>query len=175
MSEKRMFEIEGNRFVYDSARSVIEALCSLQWQEYSYQEFLGVIKNRLKIYTGKEEVLFYNEEQVAALLIELGEVKVYGEGMVKEDMKELFEKLVGLANVHKKDDFITEDDFIALIYKYWYAECSENELHEDLSYLVDWDAIPSLIEGIRDLDPDKFEGSLKEKYLTYFNEIQDGD
>lgn len=173
MTDRKLIDIDGNRFEYNGARSVIEALCSLQWKEYEYEEFLGVIKNRLRNFTGKEEILFFNEEQVAELLIELGEVKVYGEGDVSMDVNELFEKVVRMANAHKKEDVITDEDIIALIYKYWYAECSENELHEDLSYLIEWDVIPSVIEGIRDLDPDKFEGSLKEKYQTYFDEIQD--
>jgi hypothetical protein len=86
---------------------------------------------------------------------------------------ELFNAVVALANNNRKDEKVTDFDIIALIYKYWYAECSEQELHEDLSYLVEWETIPSIIEGIRELDTDKFEGELKEKYQKYFEEIQE--
>ena len=88
------------------------------------------------------------------------------------NMTIIFNEVVSLANAHKKDEVVGEGEIIALIYKYWYAECSEQELFEDLSYLVEWEEINTIIEEIRELNPDFFVGELKEKYQKYFEEIQ---
>jgi hypothetical protein len=57
-----------------TAYAIINGLRKIQAEDYTYDEFLSVIKRRLRIYTGRDEVNFYNEEQVANLLCELGVV-----------------------------------------------------------------------------------------------------
>jgi hypothetical protein len=56
-------------------RQVIEMLREDPWNnQYDYEEFVKVLKTRLKRYTGKEEVMFYNEEKIVQLLVQLKEI-----------------------------------------------------------------------------------------------------
>lgn len=72
----KKFVIDGLEFDYEGPRSVIEGLCSMQGQDYSYEEFFQVLKRRLRLWTGQEEVAFYNEAQVVDLLQELNQVTI---------------------------------------------------------------------------------------------------
>lgn len=54
---------------------IINGLRKIQARNYSYEEFFHILKRRIKIFTGKEEVMFYNEMQVCGELVELGLVK----------------------------------------------------------------------------------------------------
>lgn len=84
----------------------------------------------------------------------------------------MMERILKQANEFKLVDEITQGDIIALVYKYWWAECSEQELHEDLSYLVEWDAIDEIIYEIREMNPDNFLGELLKAFNDYCEEIQ---
>jgi hypothetical protein len=97
--------------------------------------------------------------------------KIRGGKIMKTN--ELFKEVVTIANNNKKDENITDYDIIALIYKYWEAECSEQELLEDFSYIVNMEIIPNLIEGIKNLNPDNLEGIVNKKYQAYFQTIQE--
>ncbi|WP_047986491.1 hypothetical protein [Ornithinibacillus californiensis] len=58
-----------------SPRQVIEMLREDPWNnQHNYEEFVKVLKTRLKRYTGKEEVMFYNEEKIVQLLVQLKEI-----------------------------------------------------------------------------------------------------
>ncbi|WP_318503073.1 hypothetical protein [Bacillus sp. T3] len=72
----KKFVIDGQVFDYHGPRSVIEGLCSMQGQDYSYTEFFQVLKKRLRMWTGQEEVAFYNEDQVVELLQELNPLAI---------------------------------------------------------------------------------------------------
>lgn len=76
------FSIDGGRYEYLGPRSVIDALRSIQFQVYEHDEFMDILKNRLRKWTGKDEVMFYSEEQVVDLLAEIGTIKFNG-GMKK--------------------------------------------------------------------------------------------
>ncbi|WP_147533000.1 hypothetical protein [Bacillus marasmi] len=73
----RKFVLEDREFKYHGPRSVIEKLRSMQGQDMSYEEFFKILKRRLRMWTGKEEVAFYNEDQVVDLLQELNEVTIF--------------------------------------------------------------------------------------------------
>lgn len=53
------------------AMSLIQSLCDIQYERYTYQEFLNVLKKRLKIFTGRTEIMWFTEIQIALLLVEL--------------------------------------------------------------------------------------------------------
>lgn len=55
----------------DTPQQVIQAYKDIQWTDYSDDEWFKVLKNRMKVYTGKEEILFYNERQLVDLLFDL--------------------------------------------------------------------------------------------------------
>lgn len=50
---------------------LIERLRQMQYVAYTYEEFVRVLKKRLRIFTGREEIAFYNENQIADLVREL--------------------------------------------------------------------------------------------------------
>lgn len=62
MNEKQCYEI-------------INGLRKIQARKYSYEEFFRVLKRRIKIFTGIDEAVFWNELQVCNKLMELGVVK----------------------------------------------------------------------------------------------------
>jgi hypothetical protein len=56
-------------------RQVIENLREDPWNsQYDYDEFVKVLKTRLHRFTGKDEVMFYNEEKIVQLLVQLKEI-----------------------------------------------------------------------------------------------------
>lgn len=59
-----------------TAKEVINGLLKVQWQEYEYEDFLIVLKHRLRKYTGIEEVMFYSEEEVVEMLVEYNVVSL---------------------------------------------------------------------------------------------------
>lgn len=59
----------------DKCFGIINGLRKIQAREYSYEEFFHILKRRIRIFTGREEVMFYNELQVCTELITLGLVK----------------------------------------------------------------------------------------------------
>jgi hypothetical protein len=58
------------------AKNVIEGLRLIQYSVYSYDEFIKVLKRRLKRFTGNTEVMFFNEKQI---VLELGRLGVLQE------------------------------------------------------------------------------------------------
>lgn len=58
-------------------KEVINGLLSVQWNQYEYDDFLIVLKNRLRKYTGKDEVMFFSEEELVDMLHELKIVSFY--------------------------------------------------------------------------------------------------
>ncbi|MGN7485327.1 hypothetical protein ACTHPB_27795 [Priestia megaterium] len=52
-------------------KEVINGLLAVQWSQYNYDDFLIVLKNRLRKYTGKDEVMFFSEEELVDMLHEL--------------------------------------------------------------------------------------------------------
>jgi len=52
-------------------KEVINGLLAVQWNQYNYDDFLMVLKNRLRKYTGKDEVMFFSEEELVDMLHEL--------------------------------------------------------------------------------------------------------
>lgn len=73
----KKFVIDDREFVYYGPKSVIEGLCSMQGKEHSYEEFFRVLKRRIRMWTGQEEVAFYDEAQVVDLLQELNQVTIF--------------------------------------------------------------------------------------------------
>lgn len=59
-------------------QDVIAKLNDLQWEEYEYEDFVVVLKNRVRKFTGLDEVMFYSDEQLVEKLIELEIVTVKG-------------------------------------------------------------------------------------------------
>lgn len=59
-------------------RTIINELLKVQYAEYEYEDFLMILKNRLRKYTGKHEVMFYNEEQLIEMLLELKVIEIRG-------------------------------------------------------------------------------------------------
>jgi hypothetical protein len=53
------------------AMSLIQSLCDIQYERYTYHEFLNVLKKRLKVFTGRTEIMWFTEIQIAMLLVEL--------------------------------------------------------------------------------------------------------
>jgi hypothetical protein len=60
----------------EAAKNVLEGLRMIQYTIYERDEFLKVLKRRLKRFTGKTEVMFYNERQI---VLELGRLGVLQE------------------------------------------------------------------------------------------------
>ncbi|SDE59362.1 hypothetical protein SAMN04487777_11740 [Priestia aryabhattai B8W22] len=58
-------------------KEVINGLLAVQWNRYEYEDFLIVLKNRLRKYTGKDEVMFFSEEELVDMLHELNIVSFY--------------------------------------------------------------------------------------------------
>ncbi|WP_455920474.1 hypothetical protein [Priestia megaterium] len=58
-------------------KEVINGLLAVQWNQYEYEDFLIVLKNRLRKYTGKDEVMFFSEEELVDMLHELKIVSFY--------------------------------------------------------------------------------------------------
>jgi hypothetical protein len=56
----------------EAAKGVIEGLRLIQYTEMDYNEFLKVLKRRLWIYTGRAEIMFFNEKKVVLELGRLG-------------------------------------------------------------------------------------------------------
>lgn len=74
---------------------------------------------------------------------------------------------------HKKEESVTYVEVFALLYKYWEAECGEQEIGEDLSQIMDPEYIFEAKELIRICDPSELEDEYKEGYRTYVQEITD--
>lgn len=55
----------------EHAVATIQNLCDIQHKPYTYDDFLKVLKRRLRIFTGMTEVVWYSEIQIATLLTEL--------------------------------------------------------------------------------------------------------
>lgn len=60
---------------YTGAHSILLAFWGIQWEEKPYNVFLRELRSRLRRYTGRSVISFYSEEQLADLLVELGEVQ----------------------------------------------------------------------------------------------------
>ncbi|MCM3773984.1 hypothetical protein M3225_26575 [Priestia aryabhattai] len=58
-------------------KEVINGLLAIQWNRYEYEDFLIILKNRLRKYTGKDEVMFFSEEELVDMLHELNMVSFY--------------------------------------------------------------------------------------------------
>jgi len=58
-------------------KEVINGLLAVQWNQYNYDDFLIILKNRLRKYTGKDEVMFFSEEELVDMLHELNIVSFY--------------------------------------------------------------------------------------------------
>lgn len=56
----------------ENAKNVLEGLRTVQYAVYTYEEFIKVLKRRLKRYTGKTEAMFYDEKQIVLELGRLG-------------------------------------------------------------------------------------------------------
>lgn len=56
----------------ETAKNVIEGLRVIQYNQYDYETFFKVLKRRLRLYTGKTEVMFYDEKQVVVEMGRLG-------------------------------------------------------------------------------------------------------
>lgn len=54
-----------------SPKEVINGLLAVQWNQYEYEDFLIVLKHRLRKYTGNDEVMFYSEQEIVNTLHEL--------------------------------------------------------------------------------------------------------
>jgi hypothetical protein len=61
-----------NMISQEAAKNVLEGLRTVQYAIYNYEEFIKVLKRRLKRFTGKNEVMFYNERQIVLELGRLG-------------------------------------------------------------------------------------------------------
>lgn len=59
-----------------NAKEVIARLNAVQFEEYEYEEFVVVLKNRLRKFTGLDEVMFYTDEMIVEKLIELEIVSI---------------------------------------------------------------------------------------------------
>lgn len=55
-----------------AAKSVLEGLRMIQYSVYTQEEFLKVMKKRMVRYTGRTEIMFYDERQVVLELGNLG-------------------------------------------------------------------------------------------------------
>jgi hypothetical protein len=88
-------------------------------------------------------------------------------------MNETFLELADLMTNHRKDNSFNADEIFSLLYKYWEAECGEQELREDLSYLIDSEFLFEALQYIRICDPSELEGKLAVGYQTYVKEINE--
>lgn len=61
-----------------TARELIDKLREVQMREYSYEEFLKVLKNRIRRWNGDDSVMFESEEQVVRRLIEMNVIDENG-------------------------------------------------------------------------------------------------
>jgi len=61
-----------------TARQLIEKLREQQMQGYSYDEFIQVLKNRIRRWNGDHSVMFEDEEQIAKRLIEMNVIDELG-------------------------------------------------------------------------------------------------
>jgi hypothetical protein len=52
--------------------ALINGLRKIQAREYTYTEFVSVLKKRLCRYTGMQEIMFYDDVQICDKLKELG-------------------------------------------------------------------------------------------------------
>lgn len=55
-----------------NAKMVLEGLRTIQYTIYTYEEFIKVLKNRIRKYTGKTEVMFFNEREIVLEMGRLG-------------------------------------------------------------------------------------------------------
>jgi hypothetical protein len=87
---------------------------------------------------------------------------------------EHFKKLMDHINKHRiEDELIGEGEAFALLFKYWEAECGEQEITEDFSYIMDPEYIFEAKELIRMCDPVKLEGEYEIGYTMYVDTITD--
>lgn len=56
---------------------MINALRLIQGREYTYDEFFHILKRRTRIFTGLEEVMFYDEKKLCKKIIELGLINTW--------------------------------------------------------------------------------------------------
>mgnify|MGYP006875700470 CR=1 FL=1 len=61
-----------------TARQLIDRLRERQMQEYSHEEFLKVLKNRIRRWNGDQSVMFQGEEEIARRLIEMKVIDEFG-------------------------------------------------------------------------------------------------
>lgn len=61
-----------------TARQLIDRLREQQMQEYSHEEFLKVLKNRIRRWNGDQSVMFQDEEEIARRLIEMKVIDEFG-------------------------------------------------------------------------------------------------
>lgn len=61
-----------------TARELIDKLREVQMREYSHEEFLKVLKNRIRRWNGDDSVMFESEEQVVRRLIEMNVIDENG-------------------------------------------------------------------------------------------------
>ena len=55
----------------NKAIRLIQSLCDIQYERYTYEQFLSIIKRRLRIFTGRTEVMWFSEIEIADLLLEM--------------------------------------------------------------------------------------------------------
>jgi hypothetical protein len=51
-------------------KEIITSLMNVQGREFGYDEFILVLKHRLRRFYGRDEVMFYSEEQLAEILVQ---------------------------------------------------------------------------------------------------------
>jgi hypothetical protein len=84
----------------------------------------------------------------------------------------MFRELVSLINANRLDkQAIDKGSVYPLLFKYWEAECGEQEIGEDLSYLMDSLFIFEAKEYIRKCDPFQLYGKYAEEYQEYVHEM----
>lgn len=58
-------------------KQIISGLLEVQYERYEYEDFLIVLKHRLRKYTGNDEVMFYSEDRIVELLEELRVINLH--------------------------------------------------------------------------------------------------
>lgn len=65
---------------FENKHPLIEKLRIIQHEPYEYKEFIKELKRRIRLYTGKTEVSFYNEKQLVEILKEMGIIRDHKKG-----------------------------------------------------------------------------------------------
>jgi hypothetical protein len=85
-----------------------------------------------------------------------------------------FRMFIDFLNIMKNDvEPINNDSVYPLLYKYWLAECGEQEIGEDLSDLIHSDCIFEAKEYIRNCHPSQLDGRYATEYQEYVHLISE--